>query len=81
MRWLPLCLALVVTPAFADSIGPCPEGQIVVPNPATPGSGHHGGFHCDPDPNASHCSASPARGDGALAALVVVASLAALARR
>jgi hypothetical protein len=53
MRWLPLCLLLVTSPAGADAIGPCPEGQIVVPNPSTPGSGHHGGFHCDPDPDAS----------------------------
>jgi MYXO-CTERM domain-containing protein len=52
-----------------------------VPNPGTPGSGHHGGFHCDPDPNASHCSAAPGRGDLAWVGLVGVAALAALARR
>lgn len=82
MRWLLVfLLSLAPGAASADSIGPCPEGQLVVTNPATPGSGHHGGFHCEPDPNASHCSATPRRAAAAPATLAVVAALALLSRR
>lgn len=71
----------VASIASADAIGPCPDGQVVVTNPASPGSMHHGGFHCEPDPNASRCGASPGRGDGPGAALVALAALGLAATR
>jgi len=74
-------LLLVTSPALADSIGPCPEGQVVVMNPTEEGAMHHSGFHCDPDPNASHCSASPAADGGALALVSVAIVAIAIARR
>jgi hypothetical protein len=82
---LALGLATVLVPsvALADSIGPCPEGQQVVVNPTPEGSMHHGGFHCEPDPNASRCSTVPGvRGEGALAlAGLGLAALVLAARR
>lgn len=44
-----LCALFVATSsdARADAIGPCPDGEEVVMNPSTPGSMHHGGFHCE----------------------------------
>jgi hypothetical protein len=71
-------VALVPRVAWADAIGPCPDGQQVVVNPTPEGSMHHGGFHCEPDPNASRCSALPGvHGEDALA--LTLAGLAALA--
>jgi hypothetical protein len=65
---LVLAVGLVPRLASADAIGPCPDGQQVVVNPTPAGSMHHGGFHCEPDPNASRCSTVPGvRGEGALA--------------
>lgn len=65
---LALSLGLVTGVASADSIGPCPDGQRVVVNPTPEDSLHHGGFHCEPDPNASRCSALPGvESEGALA--------------
>lgn len=69
-------------PVRGDSIGPCPEGELVVVNPTEPDSMHHGGFHCEPDPNASHgCSASSARSSHAALAWLVAIGLGAAWRR
>ena len=80
---LVLALALVPSVASADAIGPCPDGQRVVTNPTPEGSMHHGGFHCEPDPSASRCSALPGtQASGALAlALAALAGLALASRR
>jgi MYXO-CTERM domain-containing protein len=81
---LVLALGLVPRVASADSIGPCPDGQRIVENPTPPGSMHHGGFHCEPDPNASRCSALPgveSEGALALAGLGLAALVIALRRR
>ena len=67
--------------ASADAIGPCPDGQRVVTNPTSPGAMHHGGFHCEPDPSASRCSALPGSDDSPLAALGVFGSVALIATR
>ena len=65
---LALSLGLVTGVASADAIGPCPDGQRVVVNQTPEGSMHHGGFHCEPDPNASRCSTLPGvESEGALA--------------
>lgn len=73
----------LATPALADSIGPCPDGQIVVVNPTPAGAMHHGGFHCEPDPNASRCSALPGVGGASSLAFVMtgVAGLVLASRR
>ncbi|MBN8609885.1 MAG: hypothetical protein J0L92_04845 [Deltaproteobacteria bacterium] len=75
-------LGLAAT-ASADAIGPCPDGQIVVVNPTPAGAMHHGGFHCEPDPNASRCSALPGVRTESTSSLVIVglAGLAVASRR
>jgi len=44
-----LTAAFLLLPSFAraDAMPSCPPGQHLVHNPATPGSGHHGGGHCE----------------------------------
>ena len=77
-----LALGLAAT-ASADAIGPCPDGQIVVVNPTPAGAMHHGGFHCEPDPNASRCSALPGARSESTTGFVIVglAGLAIASRR
>jgi hypothetical protein len=75
-----LVLALA-SPASADAIGGCPEGQIWQGNPTTPGAMHHGGGQCVPDPSASHGCAVGLGGSHAAASLVGAAALTILRRR
>lgn len=80
-----LLLWLGPAAARADSIGgPCPSGQTWQSNPVAPGSMHHGGGQCVPDPNATHgCSVAPGpgRGEGGVELGLVVVAAVALGRR
>jgi hypothetical protein len=77
-----LVLGLAPRSVSADAIGPCPDGETVVTNPTPAGAMHHGGFHCEPDPNASRCSALPgARAESSLALVLLGIAGVALASR
>jgi MYXO-CTERM domain-containing protein len=74
---LTVTLLFVAASARADAMPSCPPGQHVVHNPATPGSGHHGGGHCE-----WGCSVAFARGEPApLVPLALVAVLVARRRK
>lgn len=47
-----LCASLFwASVAFADAMPSCPPGQKLVVNPTPPGAMHHGGGHCEKDPD------------------------------
>ena len=52
------CVALALPcRALADSLPACGPGTHMVANPTPPGSMHHGGAHCEPDPGAPTATA------------------------